>query len=153
CVAGGARGGVLPRRWDATAAPVRGRATPPPRGAGARRVFGESPEGLDVEPARAVFDVVRGPLRTFRPLDVPTLVVAGADDPLLPPDAAAALAAALGAEHTEIEGAAHWPILAPAWQRTAGAIHRCLARSLGHPLLELYAEMMAERDAAETDDE
>jgi hypothetical protein len=32
-------------------------------------------------------------------------------------------------------------------------MHRWLVRRLGEPLLELYAEMMAERDAAETDDE
>jgi pimeloyl-ACP methyl ester carboxylesterase len=152
-VPGSAPVGVLTRRWDAIAASLLGRAIPPPRGASARRIFGESPEGLDVEPARAVFDVVRGRLRTFRPLDVPTLVVVGTHDPLLPPDAAAALAAALGAEHAEIAGAAHWPILAPAWQRTADAVHRWLVQRLGEPLLELYAEMMAERDAAETDDE
>jgi len=152
-VPGSAPVGVLTRRWDAVAASLMGRAIPPPRGAGARRVFGESPEGLDVEPARAVFDVVRGRLRTFHPLDIPTLVVAGAHDPLLPPDAAAALAAALGAERAEIAGAAHWPILAPAWQRTADTVHRWLVRRLGEPLLELYAEMMSERDAAEPDDE
>jgi pimeloyl-ACP methyl ester carboxylesterase len=144
---------LLTRRWDAVAASLMGRAIPPPRGASARRVFGERPEGLDVEPARAVFDVVRGRLRTLRPLDIPTLVVAGAHDPLLPPDAAAALAAALDAEHAEIAGAAHWPILAPAWQQTADAVHRWLVRRLGEPLLEFYAEMMAERDAAEPDEE
>src|SRR5262249_6525055 len=76
-VPGSAPVGVLTRRWDAVAASLLGRAIPPPRGAGARRVFGESPEGLDVEPARAVFDVVRGRLRTFRPLHWATLVVGG----------------------------------------------------------------------------
>ncbi|HJW70219.1 MAG TPA: hypothetical protein VJ829_12735, partial [Candidatus Binatia bacterium] len=72
---------------------------------------------------------------------------------LLPRDAAMALAAALGAEQTEIEGAAHWPIVAPAWQHTADVVHRWLVRRLGEPLLDLYAEMMAERDAADVDDE
>ena len=62
----------------------------------------------------------------------------------------AGLADALGAEHTEIAGAAHWPIVAPSWRPTADAVHRWLVRRLGEPLLELYGEMMAERDAAGT---
>jgi pimeloyl-ACP methyl ester carboxylesterase len=152
-VRGSAAVGALTRRWDAIAASLLGRSIPPPRGEAARRTFGESPDGLDVETARAVFDVVRGRPGTFRPVDVPTLVLAGAHDPLLPPDAAAGLAATLGAEHAEIAAAAHWPILAPAWQRTADTVHRWLVRRLGEPLLELYAEMMAERDPAEGDDE
>jgi pimeloyl-ACP methyl ester carboxylesterase len=152
-VPGRARIGVLTRRWDAVAALLLGRALPPPRGESARRVFGEVPDGLDVEPARAVFDVVRGRPGELRPLGMPTLMVAGTRDPLLPRDAAMALAAALGAEQTEIEGAAHWPIVAPAWQHTADVVHRWLVRRLGEPLLDLYAEMMAERDAADVDDE
>ena len=152
-VPGSAPLGALARRWDAVAALLLGRAIPPPRGHGARRVFGEVLEGLEDEPARAVFDVVRGRSRTGVPLGVPTLVVGGSHDPLLPRDAATRLADALGAEHTEIAGAAHWPIVAPSWRPTADAVHRWLVRRLGEPLLELYGEMMAERDAAGDDDE
>jgi hypothetical protein len=32
-------------------------------------------------------------------------------------------------------------------------VHRWLVRRLGEPLLDLYAETMAERDAADVDDE
>src|SRR5262249_17471277 len=140
-VPGSAPVGVLTRRWDAVAASLLGRAIPPPRGAGARRVFGESPEGLDVEPARPVFDVVRGRLRAFRRAAGRALVGAAARAPGGRRDAAAARAAARGGGHAGIAGAAPWPILAPAWQQPAGAVHRWLVRRLGEPLLELYAEM------------
>jgi pimeloyl-ACP methyl ester carboxylesterase len=151
-VAGSASVGPLTRRWDAIVASLMGRPIPPPRGTGARRVFGEVPEGLEDEPARAVFDVVRGRPGAATPLGVPALVVSGPDDPLLPRDVATRLATALGAEHAEIAGAAHWPILAPAWQRTADVVHRWLVRRLGEPLLELYAEMTAERDVSGDDE-
>jgi pimeloyl-ACP methyl ester carboxylesterase len=79
---------------------------------------------------------------------VPTLLVAGADDPLLPPPAAASLGAALGAVVRVVEGG-HWLLGGAAWQHTADVVHRWLVQRLGEPLLEIYAETMAERDAEE----
>jgi pimeloyl-ACP methyl ester carboxylesterase len=144
----------LTRRWEALLALALGRAVPPPQPAAARRLFGEVPAGLDVEAARAVLDIVRGRRPTAAGLDVPTLVVAGERDPLLAPAAAAGLAASLAADVIEIPGAGHWPILAPAWQRTVTVVHRWLVQRLGEPLLDLYADAMAERDAGgETDAE
>lgn len=138
---------VLTRRWSAVAALLRRRAIPPPHGAGAARVFGETPAGLGVDTARAVLDVVRGRPPAPGALGIPTLVVSGARDPLLGAREATAMAAALGAEHADIPGAGHWPLLAPAWQRTVDVVHRWLVQRLGEPLLDLYAEAMAERDA------
>src|SRR5262245_42824001 len=138
---------ALTRRWEVLAALVRGKPVPPPRGASARRLYGEIPEGLDAESPRAVLDVVRGRARISASPGMPTLVLAGDRDPLLAPDAAARLASALAAERIEIPGAGHWPILAPAWQRTVAAVHRWLVQRLGEPLLDLYSEAMAERDA------
>jgi pimeloyl-ACP methyl ester carboxylesterase len=152
-VPGTAGARTLTRRWDALVALALGRAIPPPRAAAARRIFGEVPVDLDDEPARAVLDVVRGQPPAGTPVGIPTLVVAGERDPLLAPPAAAALAAALSAEFVEIAGAAHWPILAPGWQRTVAEVHRWLVRRLGEGLLDFYAEAMAERDAGEPDDE
>jgi len=152
-VPGNPRGRVLTRRWSAVAGLLTGRAIPPLHGPAARRAFGETPAALEGESARAVFDVVRGPAPEIAPLGIPTLVAAGAHDPLLPREAATALAARLGAEHAEIAGAGHWPILPPGWQRTADVVHGWLVRRLGEPLLELYAETMAERDASDADDE
>jgi pimeloyl-ACP methyl ester carboxylesterase len=138
---------ALTRRWDALVALARGRPIPPPRDATARRVFGELPADLDAETARAVLDVVRGEPPAGGPLGVPTLVVAGEHDPLVDAAAAAALAATLAGDFVEIPGAAHWPILAPGWQRTVAEVHRWLVRRLGETLLDFYAEAMAERDA------
>jgi pimeloyl-ACP methyl ester carboxylesterase len=143
---------ILTRRWDAVAALALGRAMPPPRDAAARRAFGELPAQLDVDSARAVLEAVRGEPPAPRPISVPALVVAGDRDPLLPAPAAAALASSLGADHVAIPGAAHWPILAPAWQRTVAEVHRWLVRRLGESLLDFYAEAMAER-ATDADDE
>ncbi len=142
---------MLTHRWDAIAALALGRAIPPPRAA----AYGETPTGLGVESARAVLDVVRGHPPRPGALAVPALVVAGTRDPLLPVEAAAALASSLGAEFVEIPGGAHWPMLPPAWQQTVAAVHRWLVRRLGEALLEFYAEAMADRaaEAGEEDDE
>lgn len=151
-VPGSAAVRALTRRWDALFALMRGRGIPPPRGGDASRLFGEVPGGLDVESPRAVLDVVRGRPPAPGALGIPTLVVAGDRDPLLARDAAAAVASLLEAERVEIEGAGHWPILAPAWQRTVAAVHGWLVRRLGEGLLDFYAEAMAERAAHEPDD-
>jgi len=144
---------ALTRRLDVLVSLLRGRPIPPPRAALARRIFGEVPAELDGETARAVLDVVRGKPAVECPLGIPTLVVAGEHDPLLRPPGGAALASALAADFVEIPGAAHWPILAPGWQRTVGEVHRWLVRRLGEALLDFYAEAMAERDAGEPDDD
>jgi pimeloyl-ACP methyl ester carboxylesterase len=136
----------LVRRWAAVSSILRGRDLPPPEGAEARGAFGEVPAGLGPDSARALLDVARGRPLVRVPLPIPTLVVAGAADPLLPAGDAAALAAMLGADRIEIDGAGHWPMLPPVWRRTAGLVHRWLIRSLGEPLLELYAEAMADRE-------
>ncbi len=137
----------LARRWDVVAAVLRGRPIPPPRGAAAGRLFGETPAGLDLETGRAVLDVVRGRLPPAGRLGVPALLVAGERDPLLGREAATALAASLGAEFAEIAGAAHWPVLPPGWQQTVAVVHRWLVRRLGEALLDFYADAMAEREA------
>ena len=137
----------LTARWDAVWAIARGRDVPPPQGLRARRLFREVPSGLDGETARAVVDVVRGRARPPTRLSVPTLVVGGEHDPLLSRDAGIALASALGAEHVEIPGAGHWPLLPPRWRSTVGVVHRWLVHRLGEPLLDLYAEAMADREA------
>jgi pimeloyl-ACP methyl ester carboxylesterase len=80
---------------------------------------------------------------------VPTLVVGGEYDPLLPRNAGIALASMLGAEHVEIPGAGHWPLLPPCWRSTVGIVHRWLVHRLGEPLLDLYAEAMADREPDE----
>ena len=77
------------------------------------------------------------------------LVIAGSADPLLPPEAAVGLASTLGAEREEIPGAGHWPMLQPGWRATAAIVHRWLVRRLGEPLLDFYAEAMAERESDE----
>ena len=148
-VPGSAPARGLTRRWDAIAAIARGRDVPPPQGARAQRLFGEVPAGLEMDSARAVLDVTRGRSLVRPPLPMPALVVAGEHDPLLPRPAATALAAMLRAEHVEVAGAGHWPLLPPSWRQTVGLVHRWLVRRLGEPLLDLYAETMAEREGGE----
>jgi pimeloyl-ACP methyl ester carboxylesterase len=142
---------VLTRRWEAIAALLLGRRISPPGAA----AFGSLPATvaaeLDAETTRAVLDVVRGRPLTPVGLDIPVLVASGAHDPLLPADAAAALAARLMAEHLVIPGAAHWPLVESRWQGTADLLHRWLVRRLGEPVLEFHGEAMAERDADQDD--
>jgi pimeloyl-ACP methyl ester carboxylesterase len=124
-----------------------GRDVPPP----GREAASPAPVPLAPESAAAVRDVLWGRVRPT-PAGIPTLVVAGDRDPLLPLDDAEALARTLGAERATIAGAGHWPLVDATWQQTAGVVHRWLVQRLGAPLLELYPEAMAERDA-ETEDE
>jgi pimeloyl-ACP methyl ester carboxylesterase len=78
---------------------------------------------------------------------VPAVVVAGDRDRLLPADAAAAFARAAGADLLRLDGAGHWPLAGPRWQPAVATVHRWLVQRLGAPLLELYEEAMADRDA------
>jgi len=131
-----------------------GRAVPPPTAAAAVPLCGELPPplrsallaALVPESPRLVRDVVRGRTAPSPVSGVPTLLVTGDCDPLLPPPAAAALARALGAQHEALDAAGHWLLAGPAWQRGVGLVHRWLVQRLGEPLLERYAEAMAERD-------
>jgi pimeloyl-ACP methyl ester carboxylesterase len=79
----------------------------------------------------------------------PVLLLGGGRDPLLTPDAAAAVARGIGAEHQTLATAGHWPMAGPGWERAVDLVHRWLVQRLGEPLLERYAEAMAERDAEE----
>src|SRR2546422_647439 len=78
------------------------------------------------EDATAVREVVWGRVRPVAAAGVPTLVVAGAGDPLLSPPAADALARSLGAELRVLEGAGHWPLAGAGWQPAVSLVHRWL---------------------------
>src|SRR5262249_17739530 len=98
-VAGSPPGRARTRPAAAVAARRLGRPWPPPRGP----AFGAPPETvvaeLGVETTRAVLDVVRGRPPVPGAVGVPVLIAGGDRDPLLPKDAAAALAGRLAAEH------------------------------------------------------
>jgi pimeloyl-ACP methyl ester carboxylesterase len=142
---------VLTRRWGAVTALLLGRRMSPPDAA----AFGSLPASvaaqLDADTTRAVLDIVRGHALTPVGPDIPVLVAGGARDPLLPADAAAALAGRLAAEHLVIPDAAHWPLVESGWRGTVDLLHRWLVRRLGEPFLEFHAEAMAERDADQDD--
>ncbi len=130
------------------------RPVPPPSGAAAAPLCGELPAplgsavvaSLAPESPRALREVVRPRTPPAAVAGVPALVVAGDRDPLLPPPAAAAFARTLGAEHRSLDAAGHWLLAGPAWQRGVGLVHRWIVQRLGEPLLERYAEAMAERE-------
>src|SRR5207247_11367976 len=90
-------------------------------------------------------EVVWGRVRPVAAAGVPTLVVAGAGDPLLSPPAADALARSLGAELRVLEGAGHWPFAGAGWQPAVSLVHRRLVQRLGAPVLERFAEAPAAR--------
>jgi pimeloyl-ACP methyl ester carboxylesterase len=96
----------------------------------------------------ALRDLVRGRLPAGR-LGVPALVVGGAVDPLLPPPAADALARAYGADLRTVDAAGHWLLAGARWQAAVDTVHRWIVQRLGEPLLETYAEAMADREAEE----
>src|SRR5439155_11196982 len=100
------------------------------------------------EDAAAVREVVWGRVHPAA-AGVPTLVVAGACDPLLPLPTADALAQSLGAELRVLEGAGHWPLAGVSWQPAVSLVHRWLVQRLGEPLLETYAEALADREPTE----
>jgi len=133
-----------------------GRVRPPGAGAGAAWLDvpepGRAPlvAALEPEDAASVREVAWGRVRLAPAAGVPTLVVAGARDALLPAPAADRLARALGAELRVLPAAGHWPLAGPAWQDAVALVHRWLVQRLGEPLLELYPEALAER---ETDDD
>jgi pimeloyl-ACP methyl ester carboxylesterase len=151
---------TLALRPRALLALLTGADVPPPHGRSAALVFGDLPEGvratvargLAPEEAEAVRDVLWGRLPAPTPPGVPTLVVSGDRDPLLPVPKAADLARALGGRHELLAGAGHWPLGGPAWLGAVDVVHRWLVRELGEELLDLYAEAMAERDEGSDDE-
>jgi pimeloyl-ACP methyl ester carboxylesterase len=133
-----------------------GRPVSPPGGYQEELLLGTLPESvrrqvratLGAEPAAAVWEAARG-MPGGLAAAVPTLVVSGGRDPLLPVTEAAALAGRLEAEHVVLQDAGAWPLSGPAWQAVVGAVHRWIVQRLGAPLLELYPEAMAAREEEE----
>ena len=128
----------------------------PPTGPVAETFFAElSPAvrlGMADEDARLLAHLTRR-----RPIDrpaelPPTLVIRGEHDPLLSRAEAQGFAADLGAEVEEIPRTGHWLIGPLGSQQCVRLVHPWLVQRLGEPLLELYAEAMAERQENEPDD-
>jgi len=155
---GGARSVAL--RPTALPALVLGRRVPPPTGHARRLLLSGLPAAarelvaseLAAESPAAVLDIARARVDPAPLGGVPGLVVSGADDPLLSPASAATFADEVGAVHHVLAGAGHWLLAGPVWQHTVGLVHRWIVQQLGEPLLDLHAEMMAERDADDGDD-
>jgi pimeloyl-ACP methyl ester carboxylesterase len=80
---------------------------------------------------------------------MPVLVVSGEDDRTLTPREAVALAQALRADQRVLPGTGHWPLAGPRWQDTVALVHRWVVQRLGEPLLDLYAEALAERESGD----
>ena len=111
-------------------------------------VRGSVLRGLRADDAGSVRDVLWGRVAARPSAAVPTLVVAGSHDRLVPADATEPLARAIGAERRALEGG-HWLLAGPGWQDIIAVVHRWLVQRLGAPLLELYPEAMAEREDGE----
>jgi pimeloyl-ACP methyl ester carboxylesterase len=130
-----------------------GRPVAPPRGHQEGLLLGRLPQpardqiraGLGPEAATTVWETARG-VRVEPAVSVPTAVVSGGRDPLLPAEEAAAFAAAVRGDHLVLPDAGPWPIGGPGWQEVVGTMHRWIVRRLGAPLLELYPEAMAARE-------
>jgi pimeloyl-ACP methyl ester carboxylesterase len=145
---------ALLTRWRTLGAVAFGRRVPPPEAQAAVLALDELPaatragveRSLAAEHPAVVRELLRGRVPLLAAGSTPTLLATGEHDPLLPPPAAAALAAAIGAEHRILPGAGRWLPCAPGWERCVGVVHRWLVQRLGEGLLELYAEAMAERD-------
>jgi pimeloyl-ACP methyl ester carboxylesterase len=135
-------------RRDALVALLRGRPVPPPPASRAADLWGDAPAaGLQPEAAEVVLDVVRRRVPApAPPAPTPALCIAGAGDPLLPPAAARAFAARIGADHREVAAGGHWPHLGPRARALGDVVHRWLVTALGEAVLEGYADAMAERD-------
>lgn len=106
--------------------------------------------GLAPESARLLLDVARG-RGAFERTSAPALVVGGTADPVAPAAGVAAVATRLGARHETFPGLGHWLLAGPRWERTVGVVHRWLVRQLDEPMLDFYAEAMADRDDPDDD--
>jgi pimeloyl-ACP methyl ester carboxylesterase len=135
---------------------VLGGRVPAPTGH-ARAAWLDLPESGAAEIGRAlapddagiVREVAWGRVHPAPPGAVPVLLVAGDRDLFLPPAGARILAGGQAADLHVLENAGHWPFADSCWQSTVAIVHRWLVQRLGEPLLEIYAEMMAERDAGD----
>ena len=135
--------------WAVLRALVSGADVGRPRGAQSAGLFGRDTAGLrDLEVGPVVVDAVRGRTRPW-PAGVPTLLLSGERDHLLAPPAARRLADEVGGEAAVMAGAPHWLLGPDHWLACASRLHRWLVQRLGEPLLELYAETIAERDESE----
>lgn len=79
------------------------------------------------------------------PATVPVLIVAGADDPLVPASDARSLADATSAQFEVVAGR-HAIHVDDGWESAAGLVHRWIIRSLGEDLLAFYEEAWADRE-------
>jgi len=118
----------------------RGVALGPPRGPW-RSAY--DPAARVVESPRLLAEVARE--REIQPAPVPALVVSGSADPVVPVEAARALAAATAADLEVVEGG-HLLHRDDHWERRVAIVHRWLVRNLGADLLALYEEAMADRE-------
>jgi pimeloyl-ACP methyl ester carboxylesterase len=127
---------------------------PPPGPAGQVYLAGlpsDARSAVASEHPRLLADFARGPrLRTPDPVP-PTLVLAGAADPVVSQADARRLADRLGADLVDVPTQGHWLIAAPGWQECVHRVHRWLVQRLGEDNLELYAEAMADRDESAGD--
>lgn len=140
--------------WSGLRAAVTGAPVPPPAADAPALGLLELPEPLrgtvaaerEPEDARFLLDLARGRAPYARPHEVPTLVLVGDRDPVLPADEAATIVTAVGAEARTLAGAGRWLPCAAGWQQHVGVVHRWLVQRLGEPVLDFYAEAMADRD-------
>jgi len=112
------------------------------------RAFASSyPAARQTEDPAVLRDLADGPAAgtASGPSATLALVVAGADDPVSPPESVRSIASAFGAAIEVIAGA-HALHIDDGWEVTAGLIHRWLVKSLGEDLLALYEEAWADRD-------
>jgi pimeloyl-ACP methyl ester carboxylesterase len=141
------RGAVSP--WAVLRALLTGATVARPTGALARALLGTAtPECQAREAGPVVVGMVRG-RSALVSAGVPTLLLSGEHDALLPPLDAKRLADEVGAEVAVLADAPHWLLGSGHWLACASQVHRWLVHRLGESLLEIYAETMAERDENE----
>lgn len=123
--------GNLFSRW-------RGHPLSAPRGRW-RKAFGATASNQR-EPWSLIRQLREEDLPVAASAEVPSLVVAGADDAVVALADARRMAERVGAEFLTVPGGHALPV-EKGWQERAAAIHRWVVRRLGAPLLELYEEV------------
>ncbi len=133
---------------------LRRRPVPPPGGRTADAFLAGAPPALRQllrsEDPRLLSELARRSPIVRPPHMPPTLVLHGAlrPAPAARRGAGASPTGSVPSARTYPTGA-HWLLAAAAWQRAGDRVHRWLVQRLGEPLLELYAEAMADRGADE----
>jgi pimeloyl-ACP methyl ester carboxylesterase len=113
----------------------------PPKGRDRRLYFGaKAQEPLVAESAVLARQLADADLPYPLCAGVPTLMVAGSDDQVVPVGTVAALANKIGADMQRIDGGRHPLPWDEGWQDRVTDIHRWLVRTLGDPLLALLDE-------------